>query len=302
MLRSRRRGSGGESIRNITHEFCPDPFAQDPSALDFSDGPAANKPPASILRWMLLALLCLDPSGAVFAEPLRLTAVQGSSDVNVGVAVVKESYARLGHDIEIVWESGPTALKRSNGGDLDGEVQRIDGISRDFENLIQVQVPVNYLQYVAFAKTDALLANHWHNLRPYKLGIVRGILFAEQGTHGMDVTRYGTYDDRIGMTTVDVAQIQKRLAAAQGPKRKIVAVAARQLGEFIKTRQELLGERSKLHSAFEKRSSDARITVHEHVYTGVDVRIGDQNLKVTADIECAEFFVRNDVLTHQPVG
>tara|TARA_Y100000588_G_scaffold354241_2_gene408326 strand:+ start:7160 stop:7888 length:729 start_codon:yes stop_codon:yes gene_type:complete len=242
---------------------------------------------------MLLALLCLDPSGAVFAEPLRLAAVQGSSDVNFGVAVVKEAYARLGHEIEIVSESGPTALKRSNGGDLDGEVQRIDGISRDFENLIPFQVPVNYLQYVAFAKTDALLANHWHNLRPYKLGIVRGILFAEQGTHGMDVTRYGTYDDRIGMTTVDVAQ---------GPKRKILAVAARQLGEIIKTRQELLGERSKLHSALEKRSSDARITVHEHVYTGVDVRIGDQNLKVTTDIECAEFFVRNDVLTHQPVG
>ncbi len=106
----------------------------------------------------------------------------------------------------------------------------------------------------------------------------------------------------MGMTTIDVPQIQRRLAAAQGPKRKILAVAARQLGEIVKAHQELLGERGKVHSALEKRLTDARVKIREHVYTGVDVRIGDQNMKVRDELDGVEFFVRNDILVHEPIG
>ena len=108
--------------------------------------------------------------------------------------------------------------------------------------------------------------------------------------------------DRMGMATIDVGQIRKRLAAAQGPKRKILAVAARQLGEIIKAHQELLGERGKIHSALEKRLTNARVKVREHVYSGVEVRIGDQNMSIRSELDGVEFFVRDDILAYESIG
>jgi PAS domain S-box-containing protein len=102
--------------------------------------------------------------------------------------------------------------------------------------------------------------------------------------------------------TIDVGQIQKRLAAAQGPKRKILAVAARQLGEIIKAHQGLLSDRGKIHSALEKRLTDARVKIREHVYSGVEVRIGDQNVSIRSELDGVEFSVRDDILIHEPIA
>ena len=141
-------------------------------------------------------------------EGLVLAAVEGSQDVNAGVAVVKEAYRRLGIPVEIKWLQGKTALELSNSGRLDGEVQRIDGLDRRFEHLVQIPVPVNFLEGVAFSKKQDFPVQGWFSLRPYRIGIVRGILFAEQGTRGMRVTAAGSYKELIGLLyrlDIDVA-------------------------------------------------------------------------------------------------
>ncbi len=142
------------------------------------------------------------------SEKLVLAAVEGSQDVNAGVAVVKEAYRRLGIPVEVKWLAGKTALELSSSGRLDGEVQRIDGLDRRFEHLVQVPVPVNYLEGVAFSKRQDFPIQGWFSLRPYRVGIVRGILFAEQGTRGMRVTAAGSYKELIELLhrlDIDVA-------------------------------------------------------------------------------------------------
>jgi ABC-type amino acid transport substrate-binding protein len=147
---------------------------------------------------------CLYAAGAQ-APPLRLAAVRGSADVNVGAAVVTEAYRRLGIGIEIVFTDGQEALALSNSGQMDGEIQRIDGIERRYPNLVQIPVPVNFIQGVAFARADTLVVRSWHSLRPFRIGIVRGIVFAEEGTRGMDARGFPTYDALIeGLERGDV--------------------------------------------------------------------------------------------------
>jgi len=103
--------------------------------------------------------------------------------------------------------------------------------------------------------------------------------------------------DRFNMTSLDVAQIQKRLAEAQSPKNKILANSAHQLGQIVKAHQ----ERAKLNDSLGKTVTNARVTVREKAYAGVAIRIGDQATKVRNDIEHSVFLVRNDTLVYAPI-
>ena len=167
----------------------------------------------SVIRGMILvSIICSLWKGlqqdAQAAEKLILTSVAGSVDAKVGEAVVKEAYKRLGIDIEIEWLGGKTALEYSNSGKVDGELQRIDGINQRFKNLVQVPIPINYLQGVAFSKRHNTSIKGWFSLKPHRVGIVRGIIFAEQGAQGMDVKIAVTYEELIVMLDremIDVA-------------------------------------------------------------------------------------------------
>jgi uncharacterized protein len=107
--------------------------------------------------------------------------------------------------------------------------------------------------------------------------------------------------DRFNMTSLDVGQIQKRLAAAQGPKKKILANSAHQLGQIVKSHQALLQERAKITGSLGKTLPNAHVTVREKAYAGVAIRIGDQITRVRNDIEHSVFLIRNDALVYAPI-
>ncbi len=140
-------------------------------------------------HWRNCALLIILPLSLPLMadQQLELTAVANSPDTGVSGEVLKEAYRRLGIDISILKLGASEALQRSNSGSADGEVQRIDGISRNFPNLLQVPIPINYIQGAVFSKNNALKLRGWHSLRTFKIGLVKGIIFAEKGTRGMQV-------------------------------------------------------------------------------------------------------------------
>lgn len=125
--------------------------------------------------------------------------VGGSMDVPAGSAVVREAYRRIGYDIEVKEFTGKEALEYSNSGKVDAELQRIDGINRRFTNLIQIPIPINLIQGSVFSKDIDFFVNGWNSLKPYKIGIVKGIIFAMEGTAGMNVTMADTYEELIYM-------------------------------------------------------------------------------------------------------
>ena len=94
---------------------------------------------------------------------------------------------------------------------------------------------------------------------------------------------------RFQMTTLDVAGIQKRLLASTGSRKKILARAAKQLGEIVQVHQKLLKERRELERAGSVGTRDAEIKATEAVLSGVLVRIGDQTQRIRDNLESTMF-------------
>ena len=161
---------------------------------------------------MVRVLVHLLPLLSMIAVPdvgarLRFAAAE-TADARAAAAVLEEAYGRLGIEIEVDYLHGGTALIHANSGLYDGDVQRIDGIDRRFPNLVQVRIPINYLEAMAFTGHSEIGVRGWHSLGPYRVGIVEGMAFAEEGTQGLEVRRAGSYHQLVALleqSRVDVA-------------------------------------------------------------------------------------------------
>lgn len=159
-----------------------------------------------LLSMVFLSLLSLAPVAA--EDTVVVATIDGLADVPAGRAVMAEAYRRIGLPVEFRTFSAAEALRQSNEGEVDAELQRIDGISGRFASLVQVPIPINLILGVAYSRKYRFPVTGWHSLRPYRVGIVEGILFAEVNTHGMDVQRFGSYAELItalARDEVDVA-------------------------------------------------------------------------------------------------
>ena len=154
---------------------------------------------------LLLLVLCGSVAAEETPQPVVIAYIADSVDHHTGRAVLEEAYERLGIPVTFRGFQADEALAASNGGEVDGELQRIDGIQHRFKNLVQVPIPLNYIQVVAFSKAYRFPILGWHSLKPYTVGIVEGIQFAERGTEGMDVRVAKTYPEL--MTWVDEGEV-----------------------------------------------------------------------------------------------
>ena len=170
------------------------------------------------------ALFLFGTDSKTFGDEAKLRfAAAETADARAAAAILTEAYGRLGIEIEVEYLNGKLALARADSGLYDGDVQRIDGIARRFPNLIQVQIPVNYLEGVAFTNRSDTDVSGWHSLRVYRVGIVKGILFAEEGTQGMEVSRVASNEQLVELLAenrIDLAVMPRisGLVAAQVPK------------------------------------------------------------------------------------
>jgi len=168
------------------------------------------------LRILLISLfltIFLLPSPAFCAteSPIVLSGVRDTSDAFAALAVMKEAYGRLGRTVEIKWSSGVGSLQASGSGQVDAELERIAGLT-GFPDLIQIPVPINVFYAGIFTRDLKFDVEGWESLKPYRIGIVKGIQFAEQGTRGMNVVAVDTYYTLIDLLVegkVDVAIMPK---------------------------------------------------------------------------------------------
>ena len=140
-------------------------------------------------------------------SPVVIAAVSDSADVPAGRAVIREAYSRIGVEVEFRSYSAAEAIATSNSGVVTAELQRIDGISQDYENLVQVPIPINIIQGAAFSIKYRFPISGWHSLRPYRIGIVRGVVFAELPTRGMNVSLANEYEELMLMLEKDQVDV-----------------------------------------------------------------------------------------------
>ncbi|MCP4107581.1 MAG: hypothetical protein GY749_18900 [Desulfobacteraceae bacterium] len=108
---------------------------------------------------------------------------------DISEKILKEAYQKIGIRISVTAFPAERALRTSNSGLSDGEVNRIKGINEQYLSLVMVPVEINILEGVVFTIDVSFPVTGWESLRPYNIGIRIGIKFAEKGTVGMDVDK-----------------------------------------------------------------------------------------------------------------
>lgn len=170
-----------------------------------------------------LSLLGL--AGARAQAPLRLARVENIPDQLVGAAILEVVYRRLDLAVEFVDMPAKRALVESSQGRVDGEVQRVLDVGREYPSLLAVQPAINYIEPAAFVTRLDIAVTGWSSLAPFSIGIVRGVGSSERGTRGM--TRVEA------VTTID--QLMEILAN----DRIDVAVSDRFSGQLVIKRHHL---------------------------------------------------------------
>ena len=101
---------------------------------------------------------------------------------------------------------------------------------------------------------------------------------------------------RFNLDQMDVSQIRHMITAATGPRQRILAQAARRLGQMSQMHQKLLASRKTLQEELGGTMQDAEIRMQERVFPGVDVRLGEHRLKIADELKGARFHVVDDKL------
>lgn len=153
-------------------------------------GPVLNTPRKNF--FVCLSLFIAIVSGSR-ADSLNLVTVENSADTFSSEAVLTTAYKKLGIDILIKRYPAERALRMAAAGQVDGEVQRIDAVGHDYPSLIQIRPAINYLEAVVFTRNTEFEPSDWQSLEPYRIGLIRGIKFAENNTRHMNRHRVNTY-------------------------------------------------------------------------------------------------------------
>lgn len=151
---------------------------------------------AAWAAWLVVVLGC--GAAPVRAETtVRLARIENIPDQAVGGEILKAVYRRMGIELMLVDMPAKRALIESSQGRVDGEVQRILAVKDEYPTLLPVQVPLNYIEPAAFVKRQQFRVDGWESLRPYAIGIVRGVGSSERGTQGMPRVEAATTMDQL---------------------------------------------------------------------------------------------------------
>lgn len=144
------------------------------------------------LIWILISVFVA--AFPLYAQETLVLARSESLAGDIAEQVLKEAYHRIGIEVRTKPFPAERSLVASNGGLVDGEVSRLKGIEGTYPNLMMAPVVVNSLEVMAFVKNVTFKVTGWESLRPYTIGIRRGVKYAEQGTKGMKVEPVSTYE------------------------------------------------------------------------------------------------------------
>ncbi len=257
----------------------------------------------SILLLLFPVILLLIPAKPGLAEErMTLVAAAGTVDTVISEVILRTAYRRLGIDIYIEKHPGERALRLANSGEVAGDVQRIDGLSAKYSNMIQIRPAINFIEGSAFSRSQQIPINGWESLKDYRIGLIRGIKFAENNTKGMDtyVARdYASLFRMLNKDRIDVA-ISPRLNGLYQIKRFGIhdvtplspAIARFDLFHYLHIKHAALVP--KLSSIFTEMAASGELKqIREHVIK-IMMELAEQGLPLCDDTyDCFETVPRS---------
>lgn len=117
--------------------------------------------------------------------PFKITTIQNHPTHELSKAILKEAYSRIGHNVQFESFPGLRSLTMANQGQVDGDAARIKGTEKSYKNLLPVPTPLLSFEALAFSRTISREIDDWQDLKGLRVGIIRGVRYAETGTKGL---------------------------------------------------------------------------------------------------------------------
>lgn len=150
-------------------------------------------------------------SSANGIDKLVLTTPDKNLVIQTAEKVISEAYEELGIDIMIKYLPGNRALFLSNKGEADGELVRINGIEKRYKNLLMIPIPIYIMEGLAITKVPEI--KNWSpENKGLKIARVRGILWSEKITKGMNAIVFNDYDTLfkvMSFRAIDIALVAR---------------------------------------------------------------------------------------------
>jgi len=141
-------------------------------------------------------------------ERLLVSRIESDFNEDYMERLLTEAYQQIGVKVDYIQYPAKRALYASNLGETDGEMARIEGVDKKFQNLLMTDVTISSIEIVVFTKNEKILVDGWQSLKPYSIAIPRGIRVIENGTAGMEVSAFNTTEKilkLVSMGRYDVA-------------------------------------------------------------------------------------------------
>ncbi len=113
---------------------------------------------------------------------VHLSAIDNEQTHSAAIKILTEAYNRLGIRVSVSLLPGIRSLVAANDGTTDGDVARIPGTEKKFENLLPVPTPIINFKGVAFTKSVEKPINTWEDLEAFQIGVIRGVRYSEINT------------------------------------------------------------------------------------------------------------------------
>lgn len=154
-------------------------------------------------------------SGVVKAEFI-FSVPEGATIQEISEQVLIEAYDNIGHTFTLKRFPSARSLFMANIGELDGELSRIEGLDKEFNNLVRIPVAINYVEANAFAlkSNTNTAALNWENLRKYSLVCINGIYFISHNLEKLNidcnyVTTHSQALEMLQLGRIDIALLPK---------------------------------------------------------------------------------------------
>lgn len=140
---------------------------------------------AAVCLWIFLLLPATETAGAgerlfhistSYKSLLSTPEQTGMLDL-----LIKEAFRRAGLRAEIVFTPTERSMYDVDAGLLDGEINRIEGMEKNFPNLVRVPEPNMTMHFVAFSKRSYSV-DGWASLQDLHVGVVGGWRILEEHT------------------------------------------------------------------------------------------------------------------------
>lgn len=125
--------------------------------------------------------------GATDSPPLSLPDQRGMLD-----RMLKEAFSRIGVEVEFVTLPSERSLVEAERGNIDGDNNRVAGLSSRYPDLVQVPESNMSYEFSAFAARPGVSIKGWGDLDAYNVAYIIGWKILEENVTAPRVTKVAT--------------------------------------------------------------------------------------------------------------